>query len=132
MALELASFSLISESRILDLAPTEQPAPLATADAARPALQLDEPLDHLAQRLLGGVVEVGVGTHRDVVGGRDGAREGEALSLVQDQLERAAHRGLQRLQVHFAVALHRMAVAGGEQRARPRTPRRIPRAAPPP
>src|SRR5262245_26082534 len=43
-----------------------------------PSLELDEPADHVAQRLLGGVVEIRIEAEREVVGGRARPRHGEA------------------------------------------------------
>ena len=51
--------------------------------------EFPNPFDHLAQRLFGGIVEVGVHAHRDKMAGGGDAREGKALAFVQDQPERA-------------------------------------------
>src|SRR5215813_11155153 len=60
-----------------------------------PSLELDEPADHVAQRLLGGVVKVRIEAERDVVGRRQRPRHREA-AFMQDELERSGEAGFQR------------------------------------
>ena len=62
-------------------------------------------------RELGGVVEVGIEPHGDVVGWRDRPRHVEFF-LVYDKLEGAGETGFERGQAHFAIALNGMPVAG--------------------
>ena len=81
------------------------------------ALRAHQPVDHVAQRLAGGVAEIIVEAHRDIGIGRLGAGIGGALALVQDELEGAGQRGLQRGDVDLAIALRGMTVAGLEQGA---------------
>ena len=78
--------------------------------------------DHLAQRLLHREVEILVQAHGDEVGLRLGAGELQhrilgAAALHQRQAEMPGQADLQRVDADLAVALHAMAVAGGEQRA---------------
>ena len=77
---------------------------------------LADQLDHVAQRLLGGIVQVHVDAEGDVVGGGLGAGKGEARVLAQVQLEDAAERRLDGGRADLPVPLRPVAVAGGEQR----------------
>jgi hypothetical protein len=75
--------------------------------------------DHVADGHLGGGLEVGGETHRDVGGGGFGAGPEEALAsgfaLMNDELEGASEEGFEGGDVDFAVALAGVAVAGFEE-----------------
>src|ERR1700761_2169148 len=80
----------------------------------RNAGQCDYPVDHLAQRLFGGVVQIPIESERDQVSGRLGARQLPVKILSYIEFESALERGLDGGAVHFAVALSSMAVASRE------------------
>jgi hypothetical protein len=73
--------------------------------------------DHLAQRLDGALVEVGVHAHGDVVARCLGARPRKVQVIANDELERAAQRRLDGGDVDLAVALAAVAIAAGEEAA---------------
>ena len=78
----------------------------------------DQEIDGLAHGQNQGLRQVGVEPHGDPVGGRFPARPLQVHVLAHDELERADQRSLHGRDVHFAVALARVAVAHFEQRAR--------------
>src|SRR5262245_62582477 len=79
-----------------------------------PALHFDQPAYHVAQRLPGGIIEIRIEAHRDVVRGGHRSRHVELLVLVQHELEGAGQASFERGQADLAVALHGVSVAGGE------------------
>src|SRR5688572_30832406 len=81
------------------------------------ALLLLEEVHGLDHRHAHGAIEVGVQAEAKVVGRRLGARGGERLALVEDELERAGVRRLDRIDGDLAVTLRGMGVAGVEKRA---------------
>jgi hypothetical protein len=79
----------------------------------RKAGQFADSRDHLAQCLLRGVVEIRVSCpwRLKCVSGL-ATRKIDAVSLVQDQSERAGQRRLEGSEIDLAVALHGVAIAG--------------------
>ncbi len=80
-------------------------------------IALGDEVDGLAHRDLHRLVQVGIEPHHDPMGRRLRPRPCELHVLVQDKLKLAAQAGLDRGEVDLAVALRRVRVAHGEQRA---------------
>src|SRR6202040_823510 len=78
---------------------------------ARQALGGGDEIDHLADRDLGGLVEVLVETHGHVVGGGLGARPAGVHALVEHHLDFALERACNRRHAASAIALGVVAVA---------------------
>jgi hypothetical protein len=73
---------------------------------------------HVAQRSLGGIIEILVESHGDPVGCRLGTRRGETKIAANMEFEGPRERGLDRDQADFSVSLKCVTVARGEQGAR--------------
>src|SRR5262249_12964933 len=76
-----------------------------------------DPIDHPAQRLTRGIVEIGIQAERDEVRRSFRTRQAPAQILAHVEFEGALERGLDRSAVHLSVTLSGMAVAGREQAA---------------
>src|SRR5205814_1204033 len=83
----------------------------------REPCEFAQELDHLPERLLGGVVEILVEAERDPMGRRLRPRHVELEVLAQDELESSAERGFERRGADLTVALHAVPVAYREERA---------------
>jgi hypothetical protein len=81
------------------------------------SLFFHQEIDHVAHGMLRGFLQIFAETHGNIVFGRLGARPQEPAVLMHDEAKGSGEIGFQRGDVHLAIALAGMSVAGFEERA---------------